>query len=123
MERAICGACGPCLAITLRKLRTARPPRVMPGAAPTAARLERHAARFGPEQVAETAAEYGVSVAITRPRAAPRRIRGASLKQRVAAYLTQGHTPEVIAEMEKLSPRRTRDLINQAMAANVKEGK
>lgn len=31
---------------------------------PTAAGIERHAMKFGAEQVAETAAEYGLSVAI-----------------------------------------------------------
>lgn len=94
---------------------------VLPGTAPTAAQLERHATRFGPEQVAETAAEYGVSVAITRAKAAPRRARGLSLRQRVAGYLKAGHDMDVIAELENLTPGRARTLVNEALAAQAKE--
>jgi hypothetical protein len=96
---------------------------LLPGPRPTAAGLEKHAQRFGPEQVAEVAAEYGVSVAITRAKAGPKRARGTSLKQRVAAYLAQGHGVDVIAELEDLTPGRARTLVNAALAAQAKESK
>jgi hypothetical protein len=88
---------------------------------PTAAALERHARRFGPDQVPETAAEYGVSVAITRAKAAPRKARGASLPQRVAGYLRAGHDVDVIAELENLTPARAKRLVTEALARIAKE--
>lgn len=96
---------------------------ILPGPRPTAAGLERHAARYGPEQVPEVAAEYGLSVAITRAKAQPKRTRGTSLKQRVATYLRDGHDLDVIAELEDLTPGRARTLVNAALAAQAKEAK
>lgn len=84
-----------------------------PGPAPTAAGLERHARRFGPAQVAETAAQYGLSIAIERPRAA-RKGGGPSLKTRVARLVADGYSVEAIAEVEDLSPARARSLVEGA---------
>jgi hypothetical protein len=80
---------------------------------PTAAALERHARRFGPDQVGETAAEYGVSVAITRPKA-QRRIRGMSLKERIKGYVARDLSADDIAELEDLTPARAQRLIEEA---------
>ena len=104
----------------LARVCRARRRSLLPGAAPTAAALEKHAARFGPEQVPETASEYGISIAITRAKAKPRRARGASLAQRVAGYLKQGHGVDVIAELENLSPSRARTVVNVALAKEAK---
>lgn len=65
MLRPTCGSCPRCLS---RTNRVCSPRRKARGPAPSAAALERHAARFGPAQVAETAAEFGVSVMIERAR-------------------------------------------------------
>lgn len=112
MTRPVCGECPACLSITLRILRrpctgtrsSALPP-------PTVEGLERHAARFGPDQVAETAAEYGLAVNVERPRRV--RTKGPTLKQRVAAYVADGVSVDVIAEMEDLSPARARRLVQE----------
>lgn len=96
-----------------RIVRRGRGRSLLPGPAPTAAELEKHAARFGPEQVAETAAEYGISIAITRPKATRRGGGGPTLKQRVAGYVADGHTADVIAELEDLSPSRARRLVQE----------
>ena len=93
---------------------------LLPGTRPPAAGLEKHAKRFGPEQVAETASEFGLAVAVERPRAKPRRGRGPSLKDRVAGYLQAGHGVDVIAEIENLSPSRARKLVNEALAKEAK---
>lgn len=61
--RPLCGNCPRCLGTTNR---LCTPRRTSRGTAPTAAGLERHARKFGPAQVAETAAEYGVSVMVER---------------------------------------------------------
>jgi hypothetical protein len=108
----ICGNCRPCLGATHRLLRV--PPRrtLLPGSRPTAAALEKHAARFGPDQVTETAAEYGLSVVIQRAKA-PRRASRPSLKTRVRALLADGHGVDVIAEIEDLSPARARRLVEE----------
>lgn len=116
-ERAICGDCPRCRPLTLRLLRAGKRGRtLLPGDKPTAAALEKHATRFGPEQVAETAAEYGVSIAITRPKAT-RRVSGPSLKARVAGYVKDGYSVEVIAELEDLSPSRARRLVAEVKEA------
>lgn len=81
------------------------------GPRPTKAQLEKHAARFGPDQVAETAAELGVDVEVTRAKKA--RAKGPTLKQRVAAHVAAGHSVDVIAEMEDLSPARARRLVEE----------
>lgn len=83
---------------------------LLPGAPPTAAALERHAARFGPAGVAETASEYGLSVSVGRAKR-KRKVRGPSLKKRVAALLADGHDAEVIAEMEDITPGKARRLV------------
>lgn len=112
MSRPLCGECPACIEATARCIgrtpaaqRQARP-------APTKAELERHAKRFGPEGVLETAEELGVDVAVERPR----RKRGArrpTLNARVAELLTQGHGVDVIAEIENLSPSRARRIIKE----------
>lgn len=90
---------------------------LLPGPAPSAAQLERHARRFGPAQVAETAAEFGVSVAIERATRKPRLIAGPSLKQRVAGHVKAGRSVELIAEIEDLSPSRARRLVAEVATA------
>lgn len=121
VARPICGNCPDCLECTRALTRV--PPRraILPGERPTAAGLERHARKFGPEQVAETAAEYGLSVAIERPKARPKRGGGPTLRERVAGYLKAGHGADVIAELENLSPARAKRLITEALAAVAKE--
>jgi hypothetical protein len=83
------------------------------GPTPTRAALEKHAARFGPDQVAETAAELGVDVEVA-PRARTRRPTGPTLRQRVATLVAAGHGAAVVAEAENLSPARARELVAQA---------
>jgi Zn-dependent alcohol dehydrogenase len=63
--RPLCGSCPRCLTLTNR---VCTPPRRRStrGPVPSAAGLEKHARKFGPAQVAETAAEYGVSVMVER---------------------------------------------------------
>ena len=82
-----------------------------PGRNPTAADLERHAQKFGPGQVAETAAEYGLEVSVEAPQ--KRRSRGPSLKERVRRLVKAGHSVEVIAEIENLTPARARKLAKE----------
>lgn len=108
----MCANCEENLARNAAKLRV--PPRrsVMPGPPPTAAGLERHARRFGPAQVAETAAQYGVSVAIERPKAVPR-VSGPSLRTRVRTLVADGYGAEAVAEIEDLSPARARRLVQE----------
>jgi hypothetical protein len=95
-----------------RLARVGRGVSSLPGPRPTAARLERHAERFGPEQVMETAAELGIQVVIQRARQV-RRVSGPSLKTRVAALVADGHSVDTIAEMEDLSPARARRLVEE----------
>lgn len=85
---------------------------LLPGPRPTARQLERHAEKFGPEGVAETAAELGISVTVARPVrvAGPRR---PSLKSRVKALVEAGHSAETIAEIEDLTPQRARRLVEE----------
>ena len=86
---------------------------VLPGPRPTAAKLERHAERFGAAMVAETAAELGISVVIQRERA-PRKVSGPSLKKRVATLVADGYGVDAIAEIEDLTPARAKRLVEEA---------
>lgn len=104
----ICGNCPECLARTNALLHVPRTS-LLPGR-PTVAALERHARKFGPAQVAETAAEHGLSVAVERD-APRRRTTGPTLRQRVAGYVDADYSAEVIAELEGLSPSRARRLV------------
>lgn len=112
MSRPICGDCPDCLAKTHRLLRLRRGPSLLPGPRPTAAQLERHAARFGPAMVAETAAELGIEVVVERERK-PRKASGPSLRTRVAQLVADGYSVEAIAEIEDLSPSRARRLVGE----------
>jgi hypothetical protein len=108
--RPICGDCPDCRAATARLLRV--PPGAVPclGPTPTKTQLERHARRFGPDQVAETAAELGVDVEVERT--TRRRVsRGPTLRQRVAGLVAAGHGAAIVAEMENLTPARARALV------------
>jgi hypothetical protein len=96
---------------------TAAAPTAKAPKAPTVASLERHAKRFGPSQVAETAAEWGLSVSLEK--APPKSsASGPPLKTRVATLLDAGHSVETIAEIEDLSPARARRLVEE-----IREGK
>lgn len=112
-DRPLCGgdACPDCLGRTHALLREPRGDVLLPGARPTAAGLERHALRFGPGMVAETAAQYGIAVAVERPKKTTPR--GPSLRARVAAHVEAGLGAELIAEMENLTPGRARRLIDE----------
>lgn len=110
-RRPLCGGCPECLAIIEGILNAPDEPARVPTRRPTAAELERHAKRFGPEGVAEMADELGVDVTVERPRR--KRSRGPSLKQRVAGHVANGHGVDVIAELEDLSPARARRLIEE----------
>lgn len=79
---------------------------------PTTAQLERHARRFGPEQVAETAAEHGLVVTVERSvRASVSG--GPTIRQRVARLVEEGHDVNAVAEIEDLSPARARRLVEE----------
>lgn len=108
----MCGNCRDNLRANAAKLRVSRGASAMPGPAPTAAGLEAHARRYGPAQVAETAAQYGLSVTVERPKAA-RKVSGPSLKTRVAQLVADGYSADVIAEIEDLSPSRARRLVEE----------
>lgn len=112
MSRPLCGECPACLEATARCIGRAPEPVRQAHPAPTAEELERHAQRFGPEGVAETADELGVDVAVERPRRkrGPRR---PTLKARVAELMAQGHGVDVIAELENLSPSRARRIMEE----------
>src|SRR5689334_2598021 len=101
--------CSECLANLRRHGVTLSAPAPRPTAAPTAEALERHARKFGPALVAETAQEFGLTVDVEAPKVA--RVRRPSLKQRVAKLVAAGHSVEVIAEVENLSPARARKLV------------
>jgi hypothetical protein len=112
--RPLCGECPSCLERTHGLLKDDHRPCSRP--APTAAQLERHARRFGPEGVKETAAEHGVEVEVgstKRATRAARRGRGPTLRQRVEAHLAAGRGVELIAEIENLSPSRVRRLVKE----------
>lgn len=108
--------CGECRENRRRNRAKLRPPARKATAAigprPTAAGLERHAGRFGPEQVGETAAQFGLSVAISRA-TRKSKARGPGLKQRVKALLGRGASTDDIAEVENLSPAKARALVEE----------
>lgn len=124
MDRPICGHldCGVCVARMRRILRVPRAAHVdLPGAtAPTAAALERHAAKFGPAQVAETAVQFGLVVDLKDARPDPHRAkrgkRRGNVQKQVAELLERGTSVEGIAEALDLSPSRARRLVNDALA-------
>lgn len=58
----MCAECQANLRRNAAKLRVSRGASLLLDPRPTAAGLEKHALRFGPSQVAETAAEYGLQV-------------------------------------------------------------
>ena len=108
-----CGDCHTCLAHVSRVLAT--PPRhgkTRSRMTPTPEALERHAKKYGPEGVVETAAELGVDVKVER-KTERRRRGGPTLKQRVAAHIEAGHSVDVIAELENLTPGRARRIIEE----------
>lgn len=109
--------CEGCLrdAELLRRLAQERGHRVTvpAGMMPTAAELERHARRFGPEGVEELASELGVKVKLERPKVTRKRAKGPTLKERVAAHVAEGRGVELIAELENLSPSRARRIIEE----------
>lgn len=59
-----CGECLPCLERTHSLLRSRPVVRTRTLAAPTKAELLKHAEKFGPGLVNETAAEYGLDVKV-----------------------------------------------------------
>lgn len=112
LELPVCGDCPVCLARTHALLREPRGGVLLPGPAPTAAGLNRHAERFGPGMVAETADQYGIVVKVERA-SKTTSSRGPSLKTRVAGHVGAGLSAELIAELENLSPGRARRLIDE----------
>ena len=111
-----CGDCPTCRERTAARLAATSSLHDRVKATPiTAERLERHAKRFGPEGVAETAAELGVDVTVERPKRKAAR-RGPTLKERVAGHIEAGHSVELIAELENLSPSRARRLVAEVQA-------
>lgn len=129
MDRPICGYpdCSTCAPRVRRFLRVPRRGRLdLPGATkPTATALERHARRFGPEQVGEVAADHGLTVNLAGAATIERRVkrgrRRGSLPTQVAELLGRGASVDSIAETLDLSPSRARRLVNDAMAKAVKE--
>jgi hypothetical protein len=118
MSRPLCGECEACLERTRALLESAPLACLRPSAVPTAAQLERHARRFGPEGIEELAAELGVRVKVERPRVTRTRAKGPTLKERVRGYLEAGHSVDVIAELENLSPSRARRLVEEGRSAH-----
>lgn len=124
MDRPICGHldCGVCVPRVRRFLRAPRAGRAdLPGAVvPTTTALEHHARKFGPEGVAEVAAEHGLTVDLSGATTVERRVkRGArrgSLPRQVAELLDRGTSVDGIAEALDLSPSRARRLVNEALA-------
>jgi hypothetical protein len=85
--------------------------------APTAAQLLKHAAKFGPEMVNETAAQFGVKM----PRLAvetPKRQRrsGPTVNAQVLELHSRGSVPAAIADTLNLSDRRVRGILDAAAA-------
>lgn len=115
MTRPLCGNCPACLEATRQLLGAPARPCLQERRAPTAAELERHAKRFGPAGVAETAAELGVDVQVERA-ARKRGVRGPTLKARVAEHVAAGRGIELIAELENLSPSRARRIVQEVTA-------
>ena len=111
--RPLCSACPTCQAVTRELLRLPAPRATGAAPRPTRAGLERHAKRYGPELVPETAAEYGITVSVERPRRKPPRRLGPTRKERVAAYVESGYSVELIAELERIAPGRARRLVAQ----------
>jgi hypothetical protein len=91
---------------------------------PTVAALEKHAARFGAEGVAEVAAEHGLVVNLKGAAAVERRVkrgrRRGSLPKQVAELIGRGASVDSIAETLDLSPSRARRLVNEALAKEAK---
>lgn len=79
----------------------------------TAAQLERHAKRFGPALVQETAAELGVTVNVEGAKAKGKARSATTLKERVAGHVAAGRSVELIAELENLSPSRARRIVQE----------
>lgn len=111
-NRPLCGGCPECLAIIEGILNAPAEPVRGATKRPTAAQLERHAKRFGPEGIEATAKELGVEVKVERP-ARKRGARGLTLKERVAQHVANGHGVDVVAELENLSPSRARRIIEE----------
>ena len=112
----MCQACIENLRRNAKLLSSAPSGRRAQGPWPTAAELERHARRFGPEGVEELANELGVRIKVERPKVTRTRAKGPTLKQRVAEHLAEGRGVELIAELENLSPSRARRLVEEVSA-------
>lgn len=109
----ICGNCPACLDRT-NAILSAPAPRPKP-AGPTAEQLHRHAERFGPELVKETAKELGVDLRLRKVEPKPKRQRrtGPSLREQVAELHGRGMMPAAIADVCNISDRRAAELIRE----------
>ncbi|HEY2371391.1 MAG TPA: hypothetical protein VGH82_02475 [Gaiellaceae bacterium] len=86
-----------------------------PLAPPTAAQLFKHAEKFGPECVNETAAQYGVKLerlAVEKPKR--QRRSGPTVKAQVLELHGRGALPAAIADTLNLSDRRVKELLRDA---------
>jgi hypothetical protein len=111
-ERPLCGDCPACLERTAALLAADEPEHRLCEGAPSAERLLRHAERFGPELVKETAAELGVSLRVKAgPRPKRRRRTSAELLAQVAELRSRGLLPAAIADALNVSDRRVRDVL------------
>jgi hypothetical protein len=107
----VCEACLEDGRLVALKLLTERHP--PEGRTVTKAELERHARKFGPALVQETADELGVKVNVDETPTRRRRTKGPTLKERVAAHVAEGRGVELIAELENLSPSRARRIVQE----------
>jgi hypothetical protein len=79
---------------------------------PTVAGLERHARRFGPARVPETAAQLGLTASAEREPPV-RKVGRPPLRQRDKALVDAGHGVVVIAEIDDLTPCRARRFVKE----------
>jgi hypothetical protein len=83
---------------------------------PTVEAFHRHAERFGPELVRDTAAAFGIDLRARNTAAKPKRQRrtGPSLKSQVLELRGRGIMPTAIADALNISDRRVREILRAA---------
>jgi len=86
--------------------------------APTSEALHRHAERFGPDFVKETAEAYGIDLrnVSARPKSAEKRTRRTTetLKTKVLNLHARGVVPTAIADVLNVSDRRVKEILGAA---------
>ena len=87
----------------------------IPTLRPTPEQLHRHAERFGPESVQETADMYGIDLSIRKRTGQPKRRRRTSeeLRRDVAELRGRGMVPLAIADTLNVSDRRVSEILRE----------